>query len=85
MSGPGVLLKSRAEAPALTPPAAELEDFVAAVRGGPLTFDWPAAVASMRTVFAVRESLRTGAAVRQGAPKPVVEPSSPVQDPVSRV
>ncbi|MEZ4423547.1 MAG: bi-domain-containing oxidoreductase [Gemmatimonadota bacterium] len=83
--GPIVQEKRRALLKAEKGRKRELEDFVAAVRGGPLTFDWPAAVASMRTVFAVRESLRTGAAVRPGAPAPVVEPSSPVQDPVSRV
>ncbi|MCB1055694.1 MAG: isochorismate synthase [Acidobacteria bacterium] len=37
MSGPGVLLKSRGEAPALTPPAAELEDFVGEQLAGRLS------------------------------------------------
>ena len=59
--GPIVQDRRRAMLKAEKGRKAELEDFVAAIRGvKPLAFDWPAAVSSMRTVFAVRESLRTG-------------------------
>ena len=66
--GPIVQDRRRAMLKAEKGRKAELEDFVGAIRGAsPLVFDWPAAVSSMRTVFAVRESLRTGRPVSPGS------------------
>jgi hypothetical protein len=42
----------------------ELQDFVQAVQGGALVFDWDAALASMHTVFAIQQSVRNGETIQ---------------------
>lgn len=79
--GPIVQERRRALLKAEKGRKSELEDFVGAIRGAPLTFDWPAAVASMRTVFAVRESLRTGVPVALSQPAPLDEQAAVLQGP----
>jgi predicted dehydrogenase/threonine dehydrogenase-like Zn-dependent dehydrogenase len=42
----------------------ELQDFVQAIQGGALVFDWDAALASMHTVFAIQQSVRNGETIQ---------------------
>jgi predicted dehydrogenase len=44
----------------------ELQDFVGAIQGGTLAFDWELAVGSLRTIFAIQQSLRTARTVQLG-------------------